>query len=316
MNKIKAQVIEKKIDGEDVQILRMGFKSELKIIDETDDRWIIEGYASVFGNIDSHYEVVDKGAFLEFLAAYPPDPKTGVPRFPKFVADHDWARPLGPTLEAREDEIGLYVRGELLKDVQDAREKYALIKSGAQTDLSFGFRVREDWIDPDTGVRHLKKIDIYEWSPVLVGSNPKATITNVKSLDGKGEGDDCVMDDGSEGTVGPDGDGSMVCMPKMAKTDDPENPPAPTGDDEGKDAKSGRVLSAKNRKIVEAAVEAMQNSLSALEALLEATDESESASSETEVDQRGKKSTLKLLLKDARRADQTIEKIILRAKKL
>lgn len=339
--KIKAQIVEKLIEGEKVSIMTMGVKANLKVISEKDDRWIIEGYASVFGNVDSYYEIVDKGAFNDFLAKWPADSKTGVPRFPKFIWAHDWARPLGPTLEVREDEIGLYVKGELLKDVQDAKEAYALIKSGAMTDLSFGFRVDQDEIDQNTGARHLKKISIYEWSPVLVGANEKATITGVKDANQKAEGDYCTMDDGTEGEMHPDDSGNMVCMVKVAKTAAGSEPapedgvkPAPTavdneagtdgkpagvdapvvGDDKGQ--KAGRVLSSKNRKIVETAIEAMGNVQTALEALLEAADESGSSNSETGVDQRGGSSTLKLILRDARQVDKTIEKIILRAKKI
>lgn len=323
--------------------MQMGFKANLKVVDETDDKWIVEGYASVFGNVDSYYEIVEKGAFTEFLAQYPKDPKTGVSRFPKFIWAHDWSRPLGPTLEAREDEIGLYVRGELLKDVQDAKEAYALIKSGAMTDLSFGFRVRESDMNHDTGVLHLKKIDIYEWSPVLVGANPKATITGFKDASGadikvpaeaivpgpeEAPAADAPADDSAAGDtpapVAPEGDAPAAAdeaagdeAPGESSDSTPAAPADTTPNDEGKE---GAALSMK--AALAQAVAALKEATDALEALNEATEDSEPAKSEDtpEVESReGKGSSddrrvVKAILRDAREADRIMEKVIVRAK--
>jgi len=346
--KIKAKSIKTSIEGiGDIEVLRLGYKANLKVVEENDDRWIIEGYASVFGNVDSYYEIVDKGAFTEFLAKYPKDAKTGVPRFPKLVFGHDWMEPLGPTLEAREDEIGLYVKGELLKDVKRAQEVYALIKSGAMTDLSFGFRVLEDEFDHETGYRHLKKIDIFEWSPVLVGANPKATLTGVKSLDGHDIPEIPakavvkflhVKDDGSEMeeeetpvTPDPVEETPGVAEDEGSQTDvdtPAEDAPAPEEDPKTAkpdEEKAGRTLSKKTRKAIESSVGAMTSAIEALgkagdalDALLSASDEDESTNSDTVVekkrDNKGTTHAVKLLLRDAQRADQMTEKVIVRAK--
>lgn len=327
MKKIKGKLVERSLDtGEKVQIIRLGYKADLKIISETDDRWIIEGYASVFGNLDSYYEIVDKGAFSGFLKEY-------FPRYPKLIWAHDWDKPIGVTLEAREDDFGLYVKGELLKDVAQAREAYALIKAGAMTDLSFGFRVDEDYIDPTSGARHLRKISIFEWSPVLVGANPKATLTGVKSLDGEDITEipaEAIIDQGTEETA-PEatpeaGDETTATdtvvpeeTPSVAVTeatpgDDtpaPETPKAAPVDGE----KAGRVLSAKNRKIVEDALEALRTALNTLEALIEATDEAGENSSVAD-DIKRDPGALKGVLRLARQSDKINEKIIVRLKSM
>lgn len=322
MKKIKGKIIERTIikagavsETEKVTLMRLGYKANLKVISETDDRWIIEGYASVFGNMDSYHEIVDKGAFKDFLEA-------NFPRYPKLIWGHNWEKPIGVTLEAREDEIGLYVKGELLKEVALAREAYSLINSGAITDLSFGFRVDEDYVDQTTGARHLKKISIFEWSPVLVGANPKATITGVKSLEGEDITEipaEAVISQVPEeivptavDTVAPDSIPSTAvteATPGDEDTTVPETPKASDVDGE----KAGRVLSSKNRKAVSTAIEAMSTALHTLEALLEATDEAGENSSVADESKRDG-GALKGILRLARQADQINEKIILRAK--
>lgn len=329
MKKIKARIVEKQIDGEKVKLLRIGYKADLKVVEETDEKWIIEGYASVFGNVDSYFEVVDKGAFKDFLAS-------NFPRYPKLVWGHDWMQPLGPTLEAREDEIGLYVKGELLKDVARAREAYALIKSGAMTDLSFGFRVREDEMDQENGVRHLKKIDIFEWSPVLVGANPKATITGVKSVEGEPideipaeaivdqqpeeveQGDTPAAGDAPAPETGTDpaptaaADDAGAGAAEAAAGGDT---PAVAGTDEGK---AGRVVSENEKIAIDDMILSLREFLSSLEAYKKAADETEHGSSDTGVEQRGREDgsakAVKLLIRDARQADKAIGKILFRAK--
>jgi len=314
MDKIKAKIITREIEGQKVELHQLGFKADLKVVSEDDDKWIVEGYASVFGNVDSYQEVVDKGAFDAWI-------KEHFPRYPKFIWAHDWSKPLGPTLEVHEDEIGLFCRGELLKDVEQAREAYALIKSGAMTDLSFGFSVKEDSFDYEAGVRHLKQIAIYEWSPVLVGANPKATITGVKDDPANPSNTDTAP---AAEPAAPAAEPAAAADPNPVSTD-PQNPaPADSGD--GKTAqpaevKAGRVLSAKNISIVEAAMEAMQTAIDALEALLEAAEESGSASLDnTSVDQRGSDPgtmrVVKAILKDARKADKVAESVIIRAKSI
>lgn len=330
MKKIKGKLIERSLDtGEKVSVIRLGYKADLKIVGEMDDRWIIEGYASVFGNVDSYYEIVDKGAFTGFLKEY-------FPRYPKLIWAHDWDKPIGVTLEAREDDFGLFVRGELLKDVAQAREAYALIKAGAMTDLSFGFRVDEDYIDPTSGARHLRKISIFEWSPVLVGANPKATLTGVKSLDGVDIDEvpaEAVIDQTPEETPEADDAAATDDETTAADTVVPEETPAaadsettPEGDDtttpgtpkaaavDGE--KAGRVLSAKNRKIVETALEAMRTALNTLEALLEAADEAGENSSVADESKRDSNGKLKGILRLARQADQINEKVIVRLKSM
>jgi len=143
------------------------FKSSIS----ADDEGVIEAYVSVFGNVDLAHEIIEPGAFNESLQS----------KLPKGVWAHNWEKPIAKTLEAREDEKGLYVKGKLIMDVQQAKEAYALLKEGVVDEFSIGYQVDEDSVD-EKGIRHLKKLTLFEWSPVLVGANRQTELISLKSI--------------------------------------------------------------------------------------------------------------------------------------
>jgi uncharacterized protein len=147
---------------------------EVKAIEEDGT---FTGYGSVFGNVDSYNEVVAPGAFSESLAAW----KTSG-RLPPVLWQHRSGEPVGPHLDMNEDTHGLFLKGQLLvDDVQRAKEARALMKAKAVNGLSIGFVTREDSFDRVTGIRTLKKVDLWEVSIVTFPANPQAQIANVKS---------------------------------------------------------------------------------------------------------------------------------------
>lgn len=136
-----------------------------------------EGFGSVFGNVDSYKEVVAPGAFTETLAAW-----KALGRLPPVLWQHRSGEPIGPYLEMEEKPVGLWVKGQLLvDDVQKAKEAHALMKAKAVNGLSIGFVTREDSYDRVTGIRTLKKVDLWEVSVVTFPANPAAQISSVKS---------------------------------------------------------------------------------------------------------------------------------------
>lgn len=142
-----------------------------------DDKGRFSGYGSVFGNVDAYLEIVAPGAFAESLAAW-----KDAGKLPPILWQHRSGEPVGPYLEMREDAHGLFVDGQLLvDDVVRAKEARALMKAKAVNGLSIGFVTREDSYDKVTGVRTLKKIDLWEVSIVTFPANPAAQISNVKS---------------------------------------------------------------------------------------------------------------------------------------
>lgn len=148
---------------------------ELKAVQEDG---VFEGFGSVFGNVDAYKEVVAPGAFTESLAAW-----KAAGRLPPVLWQHRSGEPLGPYLAMEEQPIGLFVRGQLLvDDVQRAKEARALMRAKAVNGLSIGFVTREDSYDRVTGVRTLKKVDLWEVSVVTFPANPAAQISGVKGL--------------------------------------------------------------------------------------------------------------------------------------
>ena len=59
---------------------------------------------------------------------------------PKLLWQHDQTRPIGIWHEIYEDEYGLFVKGQLLLELHQAKEAYALLKAGVIDGLSIGFR--------------------------------------------------------------------------------------------------------------------------------------------------------------------------------
>ena len=144
-------------------------KFSVKAVD--DEQGVIEGYASVFGNVDWYNDVVDKGAFKRTL-----NNGKNIP----ILWQHNADFPIGVTTEAREDARGLYVKGKLVLESEKGREAYALIKAGAIKGLSIGYDTIEYTWNEEDQIRHLTEVRLWEWSPVTFPANEEAEITGVK----------------------------------------------------------------------------------------------------------------------------------------
>jgi hypothetical protein len=137
------------------------------------DDGTVEGYASLFGELDQARDMVMPGAFEASLK------KRGVRRVP-MLFQHDPSEPVGVWLELREDLRGLYARGRLIPEVVRARELLALLKAGAADGLSIGFRTVKGRIDPKSRIRRLETIDLWEISIVTFPLLPGARVRAVK----------------------------------------------------------------------------------------------------------------------------------------
>lgn len=162
----------------------MGAKHTLKVrdfalsvkADSVAEDGTFEGYGSVFGVVDSYKEVVAEAAFADSLAELKSKDRN-VP----VLWQHRQDQPIGVYAELREDETGLFVRGQLLiNDVAQAKEAHALMKAGAVTGLSIGYWVRESSYDEKTGIRTLTKLDLVEVSLVTFPANDEARVEAVK----------------------------------------------------------------------------------------------------------------------------------------
>lgn len=147
----------------------MDYTLTLKSIDE---KGVFAGYASVFHVVDSQRDEVVPGAFLDTLRVR----DTPV----KLLWQHRLDEPIGVITALFEDARGLYIEGQLLLDVAQAREAYSLLKAGAVSGLSIGYTPRRYKMDPDSGVRKLLAIDLVEVSLVTLPANARAQVTVVK----------------------------------------------------------------------------------------------------------------------------------------
>ena len=128
-----------------------------------------EGYASLFGVRDGAGDTVAPGAFAASL-------RQRGPADVRLLYQHFAHAPIGVWEEIAEDARGLYVRGRLTPDVEQARDVRALLAEGALNGLSIGFRtVRAS--RQVTG-RLLQEVELWEISvvtfPLLAGSQVTA----------------------------------------------------------------------------------------------------------------------------------------------
>lgn len=142
------------------------------------DTGTFTGYGSVFNVTDRGGDIVAPGAFTETLAAA----KTAG-RLPALLWQHRQAEPIGVYTSMEEDSIGLRVEGKLALKTARGAEAYELMKMGAISGLSIGFRVRDDSWDRVTGVRTIKKADLYELSLVTIPMNDAARVASMKNIE-------------------------------------------------------------------------------------------------------------------------------------
>jgi HK97 family phage prohead protease len=137
----------------------------------------IEGYGSVFGDLDSYSDVVAPNAFKRTLTE-----AKNIGRMPAMLWQHNPEQPIGVWTEMREDNHGLVVKGKLA-DTTMGRDAHNLMKLGALTGLSIGYVTVESEVDKKTGVRTLLDVDLIEVSPVTFPALDSARISSVKNAE-------------------------------------------------------------------------------------------------------------------------------------
>jgi hypothetical protein len=142
---------------------------EIKALDE-DGRF--EGVASVYGNIDSYRDVVEKGAFAKTIT----ERGSRVP----ILAEHKDTIGSGDVFDAG---THLGVRGRILMTVQKGREYVELAKAGVVRGLSIGYRTIKEEFDATRKVRRLLEVKLYEVSLVTFPANELATIKTTGPAD-------------------------------------------------------------------------------------------------------------------------------------
>ncbi|MGZ6360324.1 MAG: HK97 family phage prohead protease [Ktedonobacterales bacterium] len=159
--------------------------AQFKTLD--DQAGTFEGYMSVFGVEDSGGDIVEPGAFTKTLnelkAKQQERQRQGLPSgryiLPIFW-NHDPDQCIGGLLDASEDERGVYVKGELDPNVEQARNAYSGLKAGYIPGMSFGYFTIRATYDRQ-GVRHLKEVSCFESTITPVPMSDLALVTEIKT---------------------------------------------------------------------------------------------------------------------------------------
>lgn len=201
----------------------------------------LEGYASKFGGVDSYGDTVLPGAYADTLPAFL---KQG------FVAwQHDWFGPaIAMPVEAREDGYGLWVKAQFHTTpfAQERRTEIAeRLAAGKEMGLSIGYEALDFEYRGD--IRALKRVRLFEWSPVYVPADPGAYVGGVKGGERFASAADRLL---AEARTFVDRSRSLASLR----------------------AKEGRVLSAANREKLASLLESLSAVQAEIEALLAATE--------------------------------------------
>tara|TARA_Y100000592_G_scaffold36158_1_gene57367 strand:- start:13 stop:723 length:711 start_codon:yes stop_codon:yes gene_type:complete len=141
-----------------------------QISDIDENLGIVKGYGSVFGNVDSDKDIIEKGAYRRTI-------KNNGSRI-KYLYQHDITKPIGKMKELYEDDKGLVFVAEIPKTTF-GNEVLELMRYGVIDENSVGIMpVKKDY--KEDGVRIIKEAKLYEISAVTIAANDEAKILEVK----------------------------------------------------------------------------------------------------------------------------------------
>lgn len=158
----------KAIKGDDLTITPSG------------DDFIVEGWASTYGNVDAGNDVCEKGCFNKTLSE--------MGSRISLCYQHDMRNPIGK-LELTDKPEGLWLKARISDAEPDIKCK---IKEGILKEFSIGFQT----INSTSGMvdgkecRKLNEVKLYEVSLVTLAMNDKATVQSFKSQLGVNSIDD------------------------------------------------------------------------------------------------------------------------------
>lgn len=161
-----------------------------------DDEGIVEAIVSVTGIVDNVNDIIEPGAYEKTLAT----------RKPKGVWHHAWDKAVAKTLDIKElmpgdpnlpsklpngqpwpKEAGaLMVKMQFNIDGDRGKQAYSDVKFfDDEQEWSIGYNVPQggSQVESKSGIRRIRHLDLYEYSPVLFGAMPNArTQATVKDI--------------------------------------------------------------------------------------------------------------------------------------
>lgn len=141
------------------------------------------GYGSVYNVVDQGDDIIASGAFAESISGM-----MAKNRLPSMLFGHmSRELPVGAYQKVSEDSAGLWLDGNIAIDTQKGGDLHKLMMMKplpAISGLSVGFISRDDSYDRVTGVRTIKKADLFEVSIVNFPMNDMARVHAVKGIEG------------------------------------------------------------------------------------------------------------------------------------
>ncbi len=147
---------------------------------------IVEAFVAGIGNKDSVGDIIISGAFNESLKR----------RKPRVVWGHNWNEPIGKVLEIYEVPKsdprlpgkmkaagigGVYARVQFNLKSERGRQAFADVSFfGEEQEWSIGYKTLDADFDPARQANILKKVELYEVSPVLHGANQLTGTISIK----------------------------------------------------------------------------------------------------------------------------------------
>lgn len=141
------------------------------------DPFEFEGYGSVWDHVDTYGDTVLKGAFAESLKA----------RRPMMFFGHSPGRVPGKWIKAKEDEKGLFLRGQLTPGHSEAADLEASLRHESLSGLSIGgYTTEAEWIEEEGKIvgRRIKAFELFEVSVVSMPAENEARVdgASIKSV--------------------------------------------------------------------------------------------------------------------------------------
>jgi HK97 family phage prohead protease len=159
---------------------------EVKFTDAGAPAGIFSGYGAVFGNQDSHGDVIKPAAFAESIA----ESKTAGRPVPMHLMHRIYGGdglPVGVWTKIEEDDHGLKVEGKISgMNTDGGRLLFERVKDGALGGLSIGYKVRPGGAIAGKNAgepkRTLTNLDLKEISLVDSPSNALSRVDQIKSI--------------------------------------------------------------------------------------------------------------------------------------
>ena len=132
---------------------------------------VFSGYASTF-DVDLGGDIITPGAFKKTIEG----------RQDKIKVLWQHSEPIGRSMRLYEDSIGLFVEGKVSK-TRLGDEAIELMRDKVVNQMSIGFTIPAGKSEmSDDGLRIIREVKLFEFSPVTFPMNENAIITSVKSM--------------------------------------------------------------------------------------------------------------------------------------